>query len=164
MIENGRGEQTGARSHWRTRRHLLVGGAAAVGAVAAGALARATPAAAANGDPITMGQVNQASSNTAINDSGGDTAFTALGTSNGTALEGDAVDGIGVSGTSVTGIGVSATTGSMAAGAAAAARRAVRAVSRPQCWLSQGDTPRWFSAIAAVGPVFSDRKRGLVPE
>ena len=119
MIENGRGEQTSATSQRRTRRHLLAGGAVAVGAVAAEALARATPAAAANGDPITMGQLNQASSNTAINDSGGDTAFTALGTSNGTALEGDAVDGIGVSGTSVTGIGVSGTTGSSAAGAAA---------------------------------------------
>jgi hypothetical protein len=87
--------------------------------VAAGALARAAPAAAANGDPITMGQLNQASSNTAINNSGGDTAFTALGTANATALEGDAVGGTGVSGTSVTGIGVSGTTGSTAAGAAA---------------------------------------------
>jgi hypothetical protein len=66
-----------------------------------------------------MGQLNQSSSNTAINDSGGDTAFTALGTSAGTALEGDAVDGTGVSGTSLTGIGVSGTTGSTAAGAAA---------------------------------------------
>src|SRR5215469_2959939 len=93
-------------------------GAAAVGAVAAEALARATPAAAANGDPITMGQLNQASSNTAINNSGGDTTFTALGTSGGTALEGDAVDGTGVSGSSLTGIGVVGTSGSAAASAA----------------------------------------------
>src|SRR5215469_16250016 len=119
MIENDRGEQTSAKSQRRTRRHLLAGGAAAVGAVAAEALTRATPAAAANGNPITMGQLNQASSNTSINNSGGDTTFTALGTSGGTALEGDAVDGTGVSGTSVTGIGVSGTTGSSAAGAAA---------------------------------------------
>ena len=119
MIENGRGEQASATSQRRTRRHILAGGAAAVGAVAAEALARATPAAAANGDPITMGQLNQASSNTSINNSGGDTTFTALGTSGGTALEGDAVSGTGVSGTSVTGIGVSGTTGSSAAGAAA---------------------------------------------
>jgi hypothetical protein len=66
-----------------------------------------------------MGQLNQASSNTAINNNGGDTTFTALGTSTGNALEGDAVDGTGVSGTSQTGIGVSGTTGSSAAGAAA---------------------------------------------
>jgi hypothetical protein len=121
MIDTGSGEQTSARSQRRTRRHLLAGGAAAVGAVAAEALARATPAAAANGDPITMGQLNQASSNTSINNNGGDTTFTALGTVGGTALEGDAVDGTGVSGTSVTGIGVSGTTGSTAAGAAAVA-------------------------------------------
>jgi hypothetical protein len=89
--------------------------------VAAETLARATPAAAANGDPITMGQLNQASSNTSINNNGGDTTFTALGTSTGTALEGDAVGGTGVSGTSETGIGVSGTTGSSAAGAAAVA-------------------------------------------
>ena len=119
MIETGRGEQTSARSQRRTRRHLLAGGAAAIGAVAAETLARATPAAAANGDPITMGQLNQASSNTSINNNGGDTTFTALGTSTGTALEGDAVGGTGVSGTSETGIGVSGTTGSSAAGAAA---------------------------------------------
>ena len=121
MIETGRGEQTSARNQRRTRRHLLAGGAAAIGAVAAETLARATPAAAANGDPITMGQLNQASSNTSINNNGGDTTFTALGTSTGTALEGNAVDGTGVSGTSETGIGVSGTTGSSAAGAAAVA-------------------------------------------
>jgi hypothetical protein len=66
-----------------------------------------------------MGQLNQSSSNTAINNNGGDTAFTALGTSTGTALEGDAVNGTGVSGTSQTGVGVSGTTDSSAAGAAA---------------------------------------------
>jgi hypothetical protein len=119
MIENGRGEQTSAKSQRRTRRHLLAGGAAAVGAVAAEALTRATPASAANGNPIIIGQLNQASSNTSVNDNGGDTAFTALGTASGTALEGDAVNGTGVSGTSVSGTGVSGTTGSTAAGAAA---------------------------------------------
>jgi hypothetical protein len=119
MIENGRGKQTSAASQRRTRRQLLAGGAAAAGAVAAEVLAPGTPAAAANGNPVTMGQLNQATSNTSINDSGGDTTFTALGTASGTALEGDAVDGTGVSGTSVTGIGVSGTTGSAAASAAA---------------------------------------------
>jgi hypothetical protein len=119
MTENGLQEQTVARRHRRSRRQLLAGGAAAVGVVAAEALTRGTPAAAANGDPIAMGQLNQASSGTSINDSGGDTTFAALATASGTALEGDAVDGTGVSGTSVTGIGVSGTTQSTVDSAAA---------------------------------------------
>jgi hypothetical protein len=80
---------------------------------------RLPKSAAANGDAVTLGQLNQATSNTAINDSGGDTTFSALATSNGTALEGDAVDGTGVSGSSETGIGVAGVSGSTSAGAAA---------------------------------------------
>jgi len=118
MTENGRPTPKES-SRRRTRRQLLTGGAAAVGVVTAQSLVRAAPAAAANGDNIVMGQLNQATSNTAINDSGGDTTFQALATSNGTALEGDAVDGTGVVGTSATGIGVSGTTSSSANSAAA---------------------------------------------
>jgi len=119
MTENGRREQTIADRDRRTRRQLLTGGAAAAGVVAAATLARPAPAAAANGDALTLGALNQATSNTAINDSGGDTTFSALATSSGTALEGDAVDGTGVSGTSETGIGVSGVSASTAASAAA---------------------------------------------
>jgi hypothetical protein len=118
MNENGRTETT-RRSHGRTRRQLMAGGAGALGAATVASLARAAPAAAANGDAITMGQLNQATSNTAINDSGGDTTFSALATSGGTALEGDAIDGIGVSGSSQTGIGVSGVSASSAANASA---------------------------------------------
>jgi hypothetical protein len=118
MIENGLPRKTAPTSHRRTRRQLLAGGAAAVGVVAAEALARGTPAAAAN-NPILMNQLNQASSSTSINNSGPGTTFAALGTASSTALEGDAIDGTGVSGTSITGIGVSGTTESGTAGAAA---------------------------------------------
>lgn len=117
MTENGLVEQTAARSRRRTRRQLLAGGAAAVGVVAAETLGRATPAAAANGDPIVMGQGNQSMSNTFINDSGGDTCFSALSVSSATALEGTAIQGTGVSGTSEGGKGVSGTTKSSATGA-----------------------------------------------
>lgn len=119
MSENGRLEQPVAKNSRRTRRQLLAGGAAAAGVVASQALGRATPAAAANGDGLILGQLNQSSSNTAINDSGGDTAFSVLGTASGTALEGDAVDGTGVLGTSVTGIGVFGVTASTSAHASA---------------------------------------------
>lgn len=103
----------------RTRRQLFAGGVAAAGVVAAASLARGTPAEAANGGNLLLGQLNQASSNTSVNDSGGDTTFSALATSGGTALEGDAVDGTGVSGSSESGIGVSGVSGSTAANAAA---------------------------------------------
>jgi hypothetical protein len=97
----------------------MAGGAGALGAVAVASLARAAPAAAANGDAIVMGQGNQSTSNTFINDSSGDTTFSALATSSGTALEGDAVDGAGVAGSSQAGIGVSGVSASSAAHASA---------------------------------------------
>lgn len=119
MTENGRIGQAIAGRDRRTRRQLLTGGAAAAGAVAAASLARGTPALANDGDNLVLGQLNQAMHTTSVNNSGGDTTFAALATSNGTALEGDAVDGIGVSGTSVTGTGVSGMSGSTAPNAAA---------------------------------------------
>ena len=66
MTENGLTEQNVPKSRRRTRRQLLFGGAAAAGVVAAEALGRAVPASAANGDPIVMGQSNQASLGTSI--------------------------------------------------------------------------------------------------
>ena len=118
MAEKSRTETAG-KSHQRTRRQLMAGGAGALGAVAVASLARAAPAAASNGQAIIMGQGNQSTSNTFINDSSGDTTFAALATSSGTALEGDAVDGTGVAGSSDTGIGVSGVSGSSAANASA---------------------------------------------
>jgi len=97
----------------------MAGGAGALGTAAVASLARAAPAAASNGDAIIMGQGNQSTSNTFINDSSGDTTFSALATSGGTALEGDAVDGTGVAGTSSAGIGVSGVSGSSANSASA---------------------------------------------
>jgi hypothetical protein len=99
----------------------MAGGAGALGAAAVASLAQATPAAAANGDAIIMGQGNQSTSNTFINNSGGVTTFSALATAGGTALEGEAVSGIGVSGTSQTWIGVSGASGTTRGNAAAIA-------------------------------------------
>jgi hypothetical protein len=118
MAENGRAG-TAERNHRRTRRQLMAGGAGALGAAAVASLTRAAPAAASNGNPIIMGQGNQSTSNTFINDSAGDNTFSALATSNGTALEGDAADGIGVAGFSSAGTGVSGVSGSSAAHASA---------------------------------------------
>ena len=118
MAEKSRPETAG-KNHQRTRRQLMAGGAGALGAVAVVSLVRAAPAAASNGQAIIMGQRNQSTSNTFINDSSGDTTFSALATSSGTALEGDAVDGTGVSGSSSAGIGVSGVSGSSAANASA---------------------------------------------
>jgi hypothetical protein len=118
MAENGRRETAG-KNHRQTRRQLMAGGAGALGAVAVASLARAAPAAASNGQPIIMGQGNQSTSNTFINDNSGDTTFSALASSSGTALEGDAVDGTGVAGSSSAGIGVSGVSASSAANASA---------------------------------------------
>ena len=118
MAENGRTE-TAQRNHRRTRRQLMAGGAGALGAAAVASLTRAAPAAASNGNPIIMGQGNQSTSSTFINDSSGDTTFSALATSSGTALEGDAADGTGVAGSSSAGTGVSGVSGSSAAHASA---------------------------------------------
>ena len=118
MAENGRTE-TAQRTHRRTRRQLMAGGAGALGAAAVASVTRAAPAAASNGNPIIMGQGNQSTSSTFINDSSGDTTFSALATSSGTALEGDAADGTGVAGSSSAGTGVSGVSGSSAANASA---------------------------------------------
>jgi len=91
----------------------------ALGVVAVASVERAAPAAAANGDPIVMGQLNQSTSGTTINDSGGDETFTALATANGTALQGIAVDGMGIAGASETSTAVSGLTNSTADNAAA---------------------------------------------
>src|SRR5215472_6429678 len=103
----------------RSRRQLLAGGAAAAG-LAAASLARGVPAEAANGDALILGQMNQASSGTTINDSGGDAAtFTAEATSAGIGLRGSSADGTGVAGYSTNGWGVSGASLDTAANAAA---------------------------------------------
>jgi hypothetical protein len=117
MTEDGRAE-TPERSRRRTRRQLIAGGAGALGAVAVASVARATPAAAANGDPVILGQVNQSTANTFVNNSGPATTFTAAATGGQTALEGVAVDGTGVSGSSDTRTGVYGASASTLAAAA----------------------------------------------
>jgi hypothetical protein len=84
----------------------MAGGAGALGAAAVASLARATPAAAANGDAVILGQLNQSTANTFVNNSGSGATFTAAAAGGGTALEGVAVNGTGVSGTSDTRTGV----------------------------------------------------------
>jgi hypothetical protein len=118
MTANDNARDSSERDSVRTRRQVLAGVAAGVGVIAAESIWRARPAAAANGDSIIIGQGNQASSNTFLNDSSGDTTFSVLATSNGTAVDGAAVGGTGVSGSSETGTGVAGTSGSTAAGAA----------------------------------------------
>lgn len=119
MTENGLPEQSAARSSRRTRRQLLTGGAAAVGVLAAQALARGTPALADNGQSLNLGFQNTATSMTSITDSGGDTAFQAISAAGGPALAGSAIDGTGVIGDSFNGTGVFGLTDSSAANASA---------------------------------------------
>jgi hypothetical protein len=49
-----------------SRRALLAGALGGLGALAASAIGRASPARAANGDPVVLGQVNNATANTQI--------------------------------------------------------------------------------------------------
>lgn len=119
MTENGIPHEIASASSRRTRRQLLAGGVAAAGVLAADALGRAAPAAAADGDPILMGTINESTSTTLINNSGGDTTFTVAAASGGTALDAEAVDGTAVFGASVTGRGVSGMTQDTAPDAAA---------------------------------------------
>ena len=111
----------------RTRRQLLVGGTGALAAVLTGeALARSAPAAAADGDPVILGQDNTTTNGTSItNDFSGDNAFalevaafgatTAVGLSgvsdSGTGVRGAATSGDGVHGLSTSGNGVSGASG-----------------------------------------------------
>jgi hypothetical protein len=118
MSENGSLEQSAAGTRRRTRRQMLAGGAAAVGVVAT-QLARATPAAAQDGNPILMGESNTAFANTSLANGGSDPTFTATAMTSATALEGNAEDGTGVSGYSYTGTAVSGTTPSDADNASA---------------------------------------------
>lgn len=99
----------------RTRRQLLAGGAGALAAVlTAQALARPAPAAAANGDPVLLGQLNSATNGTEIeNSTDGQNALTGEATGSGTGLHGVSQDGDAVfgfatgSGTGVHGVAVS---------------------------------------------------------
>src|SRR5260370_20491477 len=79
MTENGRIK--------RSRRQVLAEARQRAG-VEAASLARGIPVEAANGCALTLGLVNAASVNTTITDSGGDTTFTAIAVTGGTALEG----------------------------------------------------------------------------
>lgn len=80
-----------------TRRQLLTGGAVAVGAGVASIAMQATPAAAANGDAVTVGQVKSGTSPTEVRTTGGTTLshniFTAQDTSYATTTRPAAVAG-----------------------------------------------------------------------
>jgi hypothetical protein len=109
-------EQTGATEQTiskgaarRTRRQLIAKGTGALAAVlAAEAISRPAPAAAANGDPIVLGQINHSTDITVVSNgnSGGSTAFAADALGQGTGISGSTESGLGVSGASNTGIGV----------------------------------------------------------
>jgi hypothetical protein len=92
----------------RSRRQLLAGGTGALAAVlAAEALARPAPAAAANGDPVILGQQNDATSATVItNSTDTQVALHCIGTSSSGGVWGSSDIGTGVAGETNTGLGV----------------------------------------------------------
>ena len=97
----------------RSRRQLLAGGS---GGLAAGGdrrgLARAAPAAAANGDPVMLGQANKSASLTSITNSTADrTVLTCFASGSGNAVLGTTISGtcvLGASGSDDGVFGVSA--------------------------------------------------------
>lgn len=117
MIDNSLAQQTAARSR-STGRGLLAAGPA-VGLEAAEASGQATPAVAANGEPVVLGGLDQVASGPPVLDGGDGRSFGAVSAGSGTALAGEAIDGIGVRGESMTGTGVFGSTRSTAARASA---------------------------------------------
>lgn len=97
----------------RTRRQLLAGGTGALAAVlTAEALARPAPAQAANGSPLILGQANDESQDTILNNtSPGDAVLILHPVGNGTGVEADADSGTAVGGLSNSGTGVAGTGG-----------------------------------------------------
>lgn len=124
----GHEREDGATRTASSRRRLLTRGAGALAAVlTAEALARPAPAAAANGNPVILGQANTQTAPTQISDStGGDIVLECSATGGGVALyattaQGDAISGNsdsgrGVDGVSNSGNGVEGFTGTGSAG------------------------------------------------
>src|SRR5258707_12410701 len=81
----------------RSRRQLLAGGSGAMAAVvAAEALVRPAPAAAANGDPVILGRASKSTSLTSItNSTPGRDVLTCFATGSGGAVRGPTISGTG---------------------------------------------------------------------
>ena len=79
-----------------SRRALLAGAVGGIGAWAAGAIGRARPARAANGDPVTLGSLNVATANTRISNTGTNGGFEASTLGAGTGVRGTSASGYGV--------------------------------------------------------------------
>jgi hypothetical protein len=107
-------DPVGATSARRTRRQLLTGGTGALAAVlTAEALARPAPAQAANGDPLILGQANDATHNTILNNTTpGNFGLVLHCLVDGIGLEAEADTGVAVLGVSNSGAGVAGFTGS----------------------------------------------------
>ncbi len=89
------------------RRRLLLGGGVAAAAAAAAVVSTATPAAAANGDPLTLGASNTASTQTSLSmNTGGDTGLFVTQDGVGDTIEAWSGDGKAVFGWADGGIGV----------------------------------------------------------
>jgi hypothetical protein len=99
----------GHETHRSTRRGLLAGLVAGLAAAIAGALGRSVPTAAANGDPLILGQSNSSTLGTHLGASSG--GISVLSGSNDVALSGRSPAGIGVHASSTTGTGLYASTG-----------------------------------------------------
>ena len=102
----------------RTRRQLLAGGTGALAAVlTAEALTRPTPAAAANGDTVILGQDNSETLPTVfVNSADGVAALAGTATGSGTGVIGNSDSGDAVLGTSVGGAGVHGTSSGSGSG------------------------------------------------
>ena len=90
-----------------SRRALLAGALGGLGALAASAIGRASPARAANGDPVLVGNAHTASSTTQItNSTNGNTVLRGESTGSGIGVRGTSSSSIGVRGSSSSYIGV----------------------------------------------------------
>lgn len=92
----------------RSRRALLIGTVAAVGAGIASVVGRAVPGAAADGDPALLGRSNETTGTTRVTRTTNGPALIADAAPSGTALTGAASDGVGVQAIADRGLAISA--------------------------------------------------------
>jgi hypothetical protein len=89
-----------------SRRALLAGALGGLGALAAGAIGRASPVHAADGDPVLLGFVNTATQETVVGNSSGGHGLSGQASGTGIGLDGWGVSGFGVRGVSNADAGV----------------------------------------------------------
>jgi len=91
----------------RSRRTVLAGALAGLGAIVASGIGRPAPLRAANGDPVILGQANTATTQTAIsNTATNGAALQVNGNGAGNGINGYSPSGAGINGSSGSGVGV----------------------------------------------------------